>query len=177
MIAFLQKLSLLAYRGISGLVLDDLAPVTLITGANNTGQSSLLEAASLLLRPADPAQWINAVRHRDIDMALVDGLWALFPGTEALHPGDGPQRSAPIVLEGTISGTPRRIKACCLVSRSLDSAESAALCARIQVSVNADPALTLANCSVGCVSARHLARMTWCAEAHPTSFRRGDRAG
>lgn len=139
----LQKLSLLAYRGISSLVLDDLAPVSLIVGANNAGKSTILEAAGLVLRPPDPAQWISAVRHRDIDMALVDGLWALFPATEALHPEDGPQVSAAIELEGTTAGLSRKVQARCHVSQSLGTTETADLSARVEVNVDGDPALTL----------------------------------
>lgn len=65
MTAVLQKLSINAYRGVSDLVLENLTPVSLVVGANNSGKSSILEAAGLFLRPPDPTQWVNAVRHRD----------------------------------------------------------------------------------------------------------------
>ena len=74
----LQKLSLNAYRGVSSLVLENLTPVSLVVGANNSGKSSILEAAGVFLRPPDPTQWVNAVRHRDVDMSLVDGLLSMF---------------------------------------------------------------------------------------------------
>jgi predicted ATPase len=139
----LRKLALIAYRGISGLVLDGLAPVSLVVGANNSGKSSILEASGLFLRPPDPTQWLNAVRHRDADMSLVDGLWSLFPGSEALHPEDGPQESSPLVIEGSTSGSPRRVEARCFASQILSTAEAADLSARIEVSVNGEPSLTL----------------------------------
>lgn len=143
MTTVLRKLSLLAYRGISDLELDGLSPVSLVVGANNAGKSSILEAAGLLLRPPDPAQWLSAVRHRDADMSLVDGLWSLFPGGEAIHPEDGPQQSEPIRLQGVTSGGTRSLEARCLVSQSLGSAETADLTARVEVRVDGDPALTL----------------------------------
>jgi len=51
MTTVLKKLSLVAYRGISGLVLEGLSPVSLVVGANNSGKSSILEAAGLLRSP------------------------------------------------------------------------------------------------------------------------------
>ena len=89
MTSVLQKLSLVAYRGISDLVLDGLTPVSLVVGANNSGKSSILEAAGLLLRPPDPTQWATAVRHRDIDMSIVDGIQSLFPDQEDNDLGAG----------------------------------------------------------------------------------------
>ena len=53
---------------------------TLLVGANNAGKSSILEAAGIVLRPPDPGQWVSAVRRRDSDMSLVDGIWSMFPG-------------------------------------------------------------------------------------------------
>jgi energy-coupling factor transporter ATP-binding protein EcfA2 len=139
----LQKLSLVAYRGISGLVLEGLTPVSVVVGANNAGKSSILEAAGLLLRPPDPTQWVSAVRNRDIDMSLVDGLWSLFPASEALHPADGPQQSEVVVLEGSTSSGDRRVEARCLASQSLGTTETTDLSARVEVSVDGNPVLTL----------------------------------
>ena len=143
MTTVLQTLSLVAYRGLSRLVLDGFTPVTLVVGANNSGKSSILEAAGLFLRPPDPAQWVSAVRHRDQDMSLVDGLWSLFPGTEALHPEDGPQESRQLTIEGSTSGGLHRFEARCFASQTLGTTEAADLSARIEVIVNGDPALTL----------------------------------
>ncbi|MBK6808168.1 MAG: ATP-binding protein [Sandaracinaceae bacterium] len=143
MTTVLQTLTLSAYRGVSGLMLEDLTPVSLVVGANNSGKSSILEAVGLFLRPPDPTQWVNAVRHRDVDMSLVDGLWSLFPGSEALHPEDGPLESRPLVIEGLASGSPRRVEARCFASQTLGTTETVDLSARVEVSVDGDPALTL----------------------------------
>ena len=139
----LQKLSLLAYRGISGLVLDNLTPISLVVGANNAGKSSILEAAGLVLRPPDLTQWVGAVRHRDTDMSLVDGLWSLFPRSEAPHPEDGPQQSEAIVLEGVTSSGVRKLEARCTVSQGVGTTETTDLSARIDVGVDGNPFLTL----------------------------------
>jgi hypothetical protein len=142
MTTVLQKLSLVAYRGVSGLVLDGLAPVSLVVGANNAGKSSILEAAGLLLRPPDPSQWISAVRHRDIDMSLVDGLWSLFPGGEVLHPDEGASTSEQIAVRGSTPNGERFLEARCFAAQSAGS-EVEALSARIEVMVDGLPAVTL----------------------------------
>lgn len=92
MTTVLQKLSLMAYRGVSGLVLENLTPVSLVVGANNSGKSSILEAAGVFLRPPDPTQWVNAVRHRDVDMSLVDGLLSMFANSAPDGSGYGDGR-------------------------------------------------------------------------------------
>lgn len=143
MATVLQKLSLVAYRGISGLVLDGLTPVSLVVGANNAGKTSILEAAGLLLRPPDPGQWVSAVRRRDADMSLVDGIWSMFPGSEALHPEDGPQQSDAIVLDALLAGSSRRVVAKCSASQIPGSTEGADLTARVDVSVNEEPPVEL----------------------------------
>ena len=142
MTTVLQKLSLVAYRGISGLVLDGLTPFSLVVGANNAGKSSILEAAGLLLRPPDLTQWVSAVRHRDIDMSLVDGLWSLFPGGDALHPDDGPVESGQIAIRGSTPNGERFLEARCWASQSAGT-ESEPLSVRVEVMVDGLPAVTL----------------------------------
>jgi len=51
----LKHLQIQNYRAFQTLELKDLAPVTLISGRNNVGKSSLLEAIRILLSFADPA--------------------------------------------------------------------------------------------------------------------------
>ena len=162
MTTVLQKISLAAYRGISGLSFDELTPVSLVVGANNSGKSSILEAAGLLLRPPDPTQWVSAVRHRDFDMSLIDGLWSIFPQTEVLDPDAGQQHSGSLSLAGILAGVPRSVEARCittpmwsggpgesnLVKAGFESPltakpDVAELSVRIEVSVDGDPALTL----------------------------------
>jgi hypothetical protein len=116
MTPILQRLVLEAYRGIANLELNELSPVSVIVGANNTGKSSILEAAGLALRPSDPMQWISAVRHRDLDLALVDGLWSMFPGSHALLAESGSEESAPVALRATLTGRERRLNARCTVA-------------------------------------------------------------
>ena len=143
MISVLQQLSLVAYRGISNLTLDGLTPVSLVVGANNAGKSSMLEAAGIALRPPDPGQWLSAVRRRDADMDLVDGIWSMFPGSEALQLDDGVQESSRIIIDATLNGTARHIEAVASATQVPGSDGGAALAVRVDVSVNGDPAIEL----------------------------------
>jgi energy-coupling factor transporter ATP-binding protein EcfA2 len=105
----LEKLSLVAFRGARGLILDGLTGVNLVVGHNNIGKSSILEAAAILLRPSDPGQWVSVARHRDVDIAVVDGLWGLFPGGTAIQFEDGPGEPRSIRLDGVLAGKPRTV--------------------------------------------------------------------
>lgn len=143
MTPILKRLVLEAYRGIGGVELNELSPVSLIVGANNTGKSSILEAAGLLLRPPDPGQWVSAVRRRDADLALVDGIWSMFPGAEAIHPEDGPEQSSAIGLRATLGDGERVVSASAQASEIPGSEEGGELAVRVDVSVNGQPAIEL----------------------------------
>ncbi len=117
----LQELSLVAYRGITELVLEDLTPISLVVGDNNAGKTSILEAAALALRPIDQGQWVQVARHRDIDLALADGLWALFPGGAVLQLEDGLQESNRMQLAARLAGQERSVAAVCVTSQSWDA--------------------------------------------------------
>jgi hypothetical protein len=103
----IQRLSLFAYRSITGLVLDGLTPVSLVVGANNSGKSSILEAAGLPLRPADANQWVSEVRQCDVDMALVDGLLSLFP--ELRKPAGAKKATLGVMAAIFKPGTPTQV--------------------------------------------------------------------
>jgi len=99
----LKNLTLEAFRGIQNLKLEGLAPVTLIFGANNSGKSSILEAAGLVLRPFDPGQWVQTARQRDLYLPLAEGLWSLFPGGTAPNFEQGAPTSALMRILATLS--------------------------------------------------------------------------
>jgi hypothetical protein len=139
----LRTLSLTAYRGISNFVLSELSPVSLIVGANNAGKSSILEAAGIVLRPPDPGQWVNAVRRRDADMALVDGIWSMFPGSKTLHPEDEQQESSRIALGAQLGETARRVEARAWASQVPAMEEAGGLAVRVEVMVNGEPPIEL----------------------------------
>jgi len=115
----LGDLDMAAFRGMAGVRLQRLAPVSVAVGANNAGKSSVLEAAALVLRPFDPGQWIQVARQRDVDMALVDGLWSLFPTGTALEVDDGPKQTKPLRLVAEVDGARRELSASGLASASV----------------------------------------------------------
>ena len=107
----LQHLHLNDFRGGSGIQLDELRPVNLVVGTNNAGKSSVLEAASLLLRPHDPANWIQTSRHRDESMSVYDGIWGLFPNATALRVEEGRPQVKVLTVSGSIHGLSRELSA------------------------------------------------------------------
>jgi len=136
MIPVLQQLTLGAYRGISELQLDELRSVSLVVGANNAGKSSILEAAGLVLRPADPGQWVSTLRRRDADIDLVDGIWSMFPGSEALNFDDGIQESSAITLDAMLGGTPRHLDVVASAAQVQGSDGGSALTVGVNVRVD-----------------------------------------
>ena len=63
------------YRGLDGLVLDDLKRINLIAGVNNAGKTSLLEAIYLLIRQNDEAGLLDVIRWRGRIEGEPDPLW------------------------------------------------------------------------------------------------------
>jgi len=144
----LQRLVIEAYRGVTGLELNELSPVSLIVGANNAGKTSILEAAALALRPDDLMQWISAVRYRDVDLALVDGLWSMFPGSRALLSESGSVSSPRLALKATLGGRERTIGARCTVTPfwariGADSDLVLELSPRLEVEIDRGPTIVL----------------------------------
>lgn len=136
-------LTLGAYRGIVELTLRDLSAVNLIVGANNAGKSSILEAVGLVLRPPDPGQWVSAVRRRDADLSLVDGVWSMFPAAEGIHPEDGPQHSTPILLHAALANGARLVHATAQATEVPGLAESGEFSVRVDVAVDGEPPIEL----------------------------------
>ena len=132
----LQELKIKSFRGMSDVSLDQIAPMSVVVGANNAGKSSVLEAAALLLRPFDPAQWVQVARQRDLDMALVDGLWSLFPSDAPLQVDDGPKQTKRLCVEGLVGACQRKLTAGGLASLNWGSEESEDLTLRVEASVD-----------------------------------------
>lgn len=53
------------FRGLRNLSLDDLGPLNILVGENNSGKTSVLEALSILCNPFHPYEWLAMVRRRD----------------------------------------------------------------------------------------------------------------
>jgi AAA domain, putative AbiEii toxin, Type IV TA system/Protein of unknown function (DUF2813) len=132
----LSDLNITAFRGMKKLHLEKLAPVSITVGANNVGKSSVLEAAALLLRPFDPAQWVQVARQRDMDMSLVDGLWSLFPSCIPLMVDDGPEQTKPLCVSGVVADSERNMSASGLASANWDTEASGDLILRVDAKVN-----------------------------------------
>jgi hypothetical protein len=99
----LTKLKIEAYRALQGVELDGFGRMNLLVGGNNAGKTSILEAIGLVARPFDPTQWVQTVMNRDTSSgAILDGLWALFPGSTAPALGAGDVRSAPISIHAAL---------------------------------------------------------------------------
>lgn len=139
----LRSLSLEAYRGIAGLVLDELAPVSLVIGANNAGKSSILEAAALVLRPQDHSQWVGAVRRRDMDMALVDGVWSMFPSAQTLRTDEDMVASSKILLSAKRDVEARVVEATALALQVPGLEETGGLAVDVWIKVDGGNAESL----------------------------------
>ena len=73
------------YRGISGLIFDDLRRVNLIAGINNAGKTSLLEAIYLLARQNDERALIDTIRWRGRIEGEPDPLWLVQQIPSVIH--------------------------------------------------------------------------------------------
>ncbi len=128
----LESLSIPAFRGLTNMNFPDLAEVTLVFGGNNSGKTSVLEAIALLARPLDPAQWAQVSRHRDTDLSIPDGLWAMFPASPALSVIDGPKQTGRMKVKGVFRSVPRDIAFTGLATENWDSDTPGDLTLRIE---------------------------------------------
>jgi len=151
----LDNLHIESFRGMTGVHLENLAPVSVAVGENNVGKSSLLEATALLLRPFDPTLWVQVARQRDFDLSLVDGIWSLFPSSLPLIVDDGPKQTKPLKISGTLGGRERAISASGLASSDWESNTPGALTLRVESFASEDKSGRL---------------------SHTMEFRRGDPA-
>ncbi len=107
----LRELEIGTYRDFRGVRFEDFGDINLIVGANNAGKSSVIEAIGLVFRPVDPGQWVQTSVHRDVSASLVDSLWGIFPGAEALTLDQAGQTSRPLEVKATLSEGDRTLRA------------------------------------------------------------------
>ena len=70
-----DSLQILNFRGFGNFRMDRLSRINLITGKNNSGKTSLLEATFLLCGPGNPELVVNANVMRGIDSVSGSALW------------------------------------------------------------------------------------------------------
>ncbi len=85
-----NQISIDGFRGLKNLTLDQLGPLNILVGENNSGKTSVLEAISVLCRPYDPYEWLAMVRRRDfgqLDETRVQSLrWCFSQKGELVDP-------------------------------------------------------------------------------------------
>ena len=84
----IKRLEVKAFRGLSGLVLDDLARVNILVGGNGVGKTSVLESIALILGANNPTLIGALSGWREFPvLQLVDdeGLRSLFPSMDLDH--------------------------------------------------------------------------------------------
>lgn len=62
---YISELTIEAFRGITGLKLENLGEINIFAGINNSGKTSILEAISLLENPLDVVNAVRVSRRRD----------------------------------------------------------------------------------------------------------------
>ncbi len=70
------------FRRLRDLKLDDLGPINLLVGKNNSGKTSVLEALSVLSHPLSAFTWIDTARERELKSSrtpVLETLGWLFP--------------------------------------------------------------------------------------------------
>lgn len=82
----LTRIEIDGFRGLRQLTLEQLGPVNVLVGGNNSGKTSVLEAISILAKPTQPAAWIDMIRWRDpgsMDESRLHSLRWCFSRTAA----------------------------------------------------------------------------------------------
>jgi hypothetical protein len=133
-----RSLEIESYRGFQGVRFEGFGDVNLIVGPNNAGKSSVIEAVGLVCRPIDPGQWVQTAVHRDMSASLVDSLWGMFPGAQALTFDHGTETSPALAIRAGLSVGEREMRCTAHAStwaRAGQPGEGAGVEARVTVSV------------------------------------------
>lgn len=85
-----EKISIDGFRGLRGLQLEDMGPINILVGANNSGKTSVLEALSIMCNPFNPSEWLEMIRRRDfggLDETRVQSLrWCFRQSGQLVDP-------------------------------------------------------------------------------------------
>ena len=79
---YISELDIETYRGIKNLKMENLAPINIITGDNNSGKTSVLELLQSVKNPGSFRVWRELLRKDSIDLrrglTYYDGFYDLF---------------------------------------------------------------------------------------------------
>lgn len=79
---YISELDIDTYRGIKNLKMENLAPINIITGDNNSGKTSVLELLQSVKNPGSFRVWRELLRKDNIDLrrglTYYDGFYDLF---------------------------------------------------------------------------------------------------
>ena len=79
---YISELDIETYRGIKKLKMENLAPINIITGDNNSGKTSVLELLQSVKNPTSFRVWRNLIRNNGMNLSrgltYYDGFYDLF---------------------------------------------------------------------------------------------------
>jgi hypothetical protein len=61
----ITRIGINGFRGLRALSLEGLGRINILVGGNNSGKTSVLEAAAIICQPSNPGEWVAMVRRRD----------------------------------------------------------------------------------------------------------------
>ena len=83
---YISELDIETYRGIKNLKMENLAPINIITGDNNSGKTSVLELLQSVKNPTSFRVWRNLIRNNGMNLSrgltYYDGFYDLFDVNE-----------------------------------------------------------------------------------------------
>ena len=83
---YISELDIETYRGIKKLKMENLAPINIITGDNNSGKTSVLELLQSVKNPTSFRVWRNLIRNNGMNLSrgltYYDGFYDLFDVNE-----------------------------------------------------------------------------------------------
>ena len=105
--AYIKNLDIIAFRGITSLQLNDLSPINILTGDNNSGKTSVLEVIRSYENPRDFRIWTDLLR-RGPNSPLQFTPLSLHEGFYDLFNINNDEKKIKYIVEGTRDSIPYR---------------------------------------------------------------------